>query len=67
MIKRVKDHSYSERLVGLGLNTLSYRRMRVNLIETFKIMEFMIMVDIFKNISLKLEINCHGKFQKLSL
>ena len=45
-IKRVKGYSYSERLEELGLTTLR-ERMRGILIEIFKIMEFLIMVDLF--------------------
>ena len=37
MIKNIKDHSYSERLLKLGLPTLEYRRRRADMIETFKI------------------------------
>ena len=47
IIKRIKDFSYSERLEKIGLTTLLERRMRDNLIEIFKIMEFLIMIDIF--------------------
>ena len=36
-IQRVKDYSYRERLEKLGLTTLLERRMRSDLIETFKI------------------------------
>ena len=37
IIKRVKDCSYGKRLEKLELTTLIERRMRVNLIEIFKI------------------------------
>ena len=42
IIKRVKDYSYKERLKKLRLTTLLERRIRGDLIETFKIMEFLI-------------------------
>ena len=35
--KKRKDYSYRERVEKLGLSTLLERRMRCNLIETFKI------------------------------
>ena len=47
--------------------TFQERRMRGDLIETFKIMEFLIMVDILSMFFLKLEIYCHDRFQKLCL
>ena len=47
IIKRIKDFSYRERLEKIGLTTLLERRMRDDLIEIFKIMEFLIMTDIF--------------------
>ena len=37
IIKRVKDYSYRKRLVKLGLTTSLERRLRGDLIETFKI------------------------------
>ena len=37
MIKRVKHYCYRERLEKLGLTTLLERRIRGDLIETFKI------------------------------
>ena len=50
----------------LRLTTFLERRMRGDLMETFKIiMEFLIMVDIFLIFFLKLEIYCLGCFQKL--
>ena len=52
IIKRIKDFSYWERLEKIGLTTLLERRMRDDLIEIFKIMEFLIMTDIFKKILL---------------
>ena len=45
--KKVKDYSYWERLEKLGLISQLERRMRGDLIETFKIIEFLNMVDIF--------------------
>ena len=45
LIKRVKDYSHRERLEKLGLTILLDWRMKGNLIETFKIMEFLIVVD----------------------
>ena len=51
--KRVKDCSYRERLEKLGSTTLLKRRMRGNLSETFKIREFLIMVNIFQCFSSK--------------
>ena len=56
LIKGVKYYSYSERLEKLELTTLQERKMRGDLIETFKIMEFLIMVDVFLVFHLKLEI-----------
>ena len=56
--KKVKDYSYRERLERLGLTTLLERRIRGDLIETFKMIEFLIMVDIFKIFLLELEIYC---------
>ena len=41
--------------------------MRGDLIETFKIMEFLITVYIFEIFLLKLEIYCQLRFQKISL
>ena len=41
--------------------------MRGDSVETFKIMEFLIIVDIFLIFLLKLEIYCQDRFQKLSL
>ena len=38
-IKRVKDYSYRERLEKLGLTILLERRIRGDLIETFKIIK----------------------------
>ena len=40
VIKRVKDYSYWERLEKLGLTNLLERRKRGNLIETFKIINW---------------------------
>ena len=41
--------------------------MKVDQIETFKIMEFLIMKDIFSIFLLKVEIYSQNRFQKLSL
>ena len=56
LIKRVKDYSYRNKLEKLELTTILEIRMRGDLIETFKIMEFLIMVDIFSIFLLGLEI-----------
>ena len=66
-IKRIKDYSYWKRLGNLGFTTLLERRMRSNLIESFKIMEFLIMVNIFSIFLLELEIYYQGRFPKLNL
>ena len=66
MIKTVKDYSYKKRLGKFGLTALQERRKRIDLIETFKIMEFLIMVDVLIYF-LELEIYCQDRFQKLSL
>ena len=42
-----KNYGYWEKQEILGLTTLLKRRKRGDLIETFKRMEFLIMVDIF--------------------
>ena len=47
IIKRVKDDYYRERLEKLRLTPLLKRRMRDVLIDTFKILKYLIMVDIF--------------------
>ena len=67
MIKRMKDYSYRERLERLGLAALLERRIRRDLIETFKIRKFLIIIDCFLIFLLKLEIYCQGRFQKISL
>ena len=41
--------------------------MQVDLIETFKTMEFLIMVELFSIFLLELEIYYQNRFQKLSL
>ena len=64
--KNDKNNKKSKRLQLLRSTTL-LKRMRGDLIETFKIMEFQIMVDIFLDIFPKLEIYCQGRFQKLRL
>ena len=46
---KLKDYSYWERLEKLGISTLLERRMGGDLIETYKIMEFLIIVDIFSS------------------
>ena len=38
-LKREKDYSYSERFEKFGLSTFLERRMRADLIETFKIID----------------------------
>ena len=43
------------------------RRLRGNQIETFKSMEFLIMVEFFSVFRSKMEIYCHDRFQKVSL
>ena len=52
LIKIVKDYNFRQRLEKLRLMSLLERRMRGGQIETFKIIEFLVIVDIFCNISL---------------
>ena len=62
LIKRVKDYSFMERLQKLGLKTLLERKERCDLIKTFRIMEFLIMVNIFSIFLLEMEIYCQDRF-----
>ena len=47
ILRRKKDYNYRERLKKLGLTISTERRMRGDLAETLRIMEFLIMTDIF--------------------
>ena len=62
IIKKVKDYSYMERLEELGLTNLLERRMRADLIKTFKIINGISIVDIFPIFLLELEIYCQDRF-----
>ena len=65
--KRKKYYCYREKLDKLELTTFIERRVRGNLIETFKIIEFLIMVDIFSIFLLEMEIYCQDRFIKQCL
>ena len=56
-----------EKLEKSGLTASLKRRMRGDLIETFKIMQFLIMVNIFLIFLLKVEIYGQDRIQILSL
>ena len=56
-----------ERLEKFGLTILLERRMKGDLIETFKIKKFLFFADIFSFFLLELEIYNYGRFQELSL
>ena len=45
MVKNIKDPNYSERPRKLGLPTLEYRRLRADMIETFKIIHGIVKVE----------------------
>ena len=64
--KNKKKCSYKESLKKLGSTILQIRRIRGDLIKTFKIMEFLLIVDIFPYFSLQKEIYCRDKLKKLS-
>ena len=49
-------------IVNMVQNNLLKRRIRGDLIETLKKMEFLIMVDNFSTFFLKLEIYCQKRF-----
>ena len=64
-MKIIKEYSYNKRLEKLGLTTLLERRTS-DLIETFKIIEFLIMVDIFSIFLLELELYCQDRLKKIN-
>ena len=68
IIKRVKDYSYRERFWKLGSTTFQERRVRSNVIETFKIIGRISNYgrQLF-NISPQTGNNCLNRFQKLNL
>ena len=45
LVRSLKDYSYSERLRKLGLLTLEYRRERADLIQVYKILNNIDIVD----------------------
>lgn len=45
LLKNIQHRSYGERLVSLGLPTLQYRRLRADLVETYKIINKLDQVD----------------------
>ena len=65
IIKRVKDYSYSERLEKLGFTILLERKMRGGPTETFQLMKFLVIIEIFPVLLLELEIYYQDRFKKL--
>ena len=61
-IKKANDNK--RRLEKIGLIALLDNIMTDGLIETLKIMDFLIMVDIFSTFLYELEIYCQDRFQK---
>ena len=61
--KKVKDYHYKKRLKKLGLTILLESRMEGDLIETFKVVRFLVMVDIFLKFLLEQEIYCPDRFK----
>ena len=65
MVPELADFEYNERLRALGLPSLMYRRLRGDLIETYKLTHGLYKVDTSKYITLSNESRTRGHSYKL--
>ena len=67
MLKQCKTLSYENRLKFLNLPTLTYRRFRGHMIETYKILNNVYNKDVVPSLTLNNTVNTRGNSLKLSV